>query len=107
MTPLTDETMAPIRRHYTKIGLDQGWDADRFHGLCRTLRYLPEELAELCCIEPYELRRWLKQRRFPRSASLLFVLLEDALIWRETGRPGRLIVPVEDRRVPPAEHEKA
>ena len=99
--PVADTT-AVLRRHYAALKLDRGWDVDRFTRLCRRLQYLPGEMAELLCIEPRELRGWVKRGRFPRCVSLLFTLLDDAAVWRESGRSGRVLIPLENRGAKPS-----
>ena len=81
-----DPKLYRIIKHYSDIGIWNGWGIERFNKCCRLLGETPAELAASCAIKPEALRHWLKKYgTIPSYAALLFHLREREFLATKYG----------------------
>ena len=84
-----------IKLHYEQVGLDEGWDLERFNRLCRMLGCTAHELGALCLIPPGTMNIWLKRtKKFPPYIALHFALIEGWYVEEVLKQPQQPIMPV-------------
>lgn len=76
-----NDTTVRIRQHYKNLGIQQGWNRNRFYRLCRLMHCTEYELGSLCAVfQSGQVDKWLDNDHIPPYVSLHLALLESAWI---------------------------
>ena len=83
----TTATSAQVDLHYSQLGIQNIWDADRVLRLCGWLRITQYELASLIMFPHTQMKFCLKRNYFPGSVCLLFSLIENQVMRDKINNP--------------------
>jgi len=88
------ESVALVKIHYRKIGVNPGWTREKFLDLCRILSWTPYELGAICAASKADVNHWLKKGRVSATASLHMAMIKAVYIEVKIGQPTKPLMPV-------------
>ena len=72
--------VALLKRHYSALGIAQGWTYDQFSQLCVSANCKPEEMAAMCGVFTLNvIGTWKKRNRVPAPISLHLHMIRAVL----------------------------
>lgn len=93
---MPNERIERVLLHYRRLGLNQGWKADRYYRLCRALECSVGELAAVCCVTERRMGAWLRDNRIPPYVALTLTCIESAWVTARDGGRRDPIIPEMD-----------